>query len=86
MLWESVSILRRIFQGFEEANLTPHALKPIEKANLVDNFFCQKKFLRKMSWQNRAHFWTPELHPQKQVRKHAISELISELLPKGEDT
>lgn len=62
MLWESIPVLSRIFQGFEEANLTPHALKQIEKENPVNHFFGQKKFLRKISWQNRAHFWTNSTH------------------------
>lgn len=41
MLWESIPILRRIFQGFEEANPAPHALKQIEKENPVNNFWAR---------------------------------------------
>jgi len=74
ILWESISILIRIFQGFEEANLMLHALKQIEKENLVNNYFGQRKFLRKMSWQNRAHFWTNSTH-----RSRCVSMLLMNL-------
>lgn len=85
MLWESTPILSRIFQGFEEANLTPHALKQIEKENAVNHFFWPEKVSQKNVLAKQSSF-LDQLHPQQQVRKCVINEFISELLPKGKDT
>lgn len=85
MLRESIPILRRILQGFDEATLTPHAWKQIQKENPVDNFFCPEKVSQKNVLAKQSSV-LDQLHPQKQVCKRVIHGFISELLPKGEDT